>query len=229
MRLQPSSGLWLPGTKRKLQQASGLLSLMPGSAGWRQRVLSAVSRSMCCREVAGRGGLARGSSGPREDVRTVGFTGGTATCQRRSRPRQCFRLPTPLERLLSQACTCWESGERVLADRDCGPPSPSPECTAIPSAGMMPLGLSCRLRGRAQGQDMSYFHSAEFFRRAVSPLRSLSNPVHACIAHRAGSAGSRSAVLHRDLLGVLNLPCLPALHAVSSHLLNPPNGYVPFM
>ena len=76
---------------------------------------------------------------------------------------------------------------------------------------------------------MSYFHSAEFCRRAVPSLRSLSNPVHAGIAHRAGSAGSRSAVLHRDLLGVLNLPCLPALHAVSSHLLNPPNGYVPFM
>ena len=159
MRLQPSSGLWLPGTKRKLQRESGLQSLMPGSAGWRQRVLSAVSRSMCRREVAGRGGLARGSSGPTEDVRTVGFTGGTATCQRRSRPRQCFRLPTPLERLLSQAYTCWESEGRVLADRDCGPPNPSPERTAILSAGMMLSGLSCRLRGRAQGQDMSYFHS----------------------------------------------------------------------
>ena len=159
MRLQPSSGLWLPATKRKLQQESGLLSLMPGSAGWRQRVLSAVSRSMCCREVAGRGGRARRSSGPTEDVWAVGFTGGTATCQRRPRPRQCFRLPTPLEWPLSQACNCSESGERVLADLDCGPPSPSPECTAIPSAGMMPSGLSCRLRGRAQGQDMSYFHS----------------------------------------------------------------------
>ena len=156
MRLQPSSGLWLPGTKRKLQQESGLLSLMPGSAGWRQRVLSAVSRSMCCREVAGRGGRARRSSGPTEDVRAVGFTGGTATCQRRSRPRQCFRLPTPLAWPLSQACTCSESGERVPSGLDCGPPSPSPECTAIPSAGMMPSGLSCRLRGRAQGQDMSY-------------------------------------------------------------------------
>ena len=159
MLLQPSSELWHPGTKRKLQRESGLQSLMPGSAGWRQRVLSAVSRSMCCREVAGRGGRARRSSGPTEDVRTVGFTGGTATCQRRSRPRQCVRLPTPLEWPLSPAYICWESEGRVLADRDCGPLNPSPERTAILSAGMMPLGLSCRLRGRAQGQDTSYFHS----------------------------------------------------------------------
>ena len=155
--------------------------------------------------------------------------GGATTCPNRSKPRQCFRLPTPLEWPLSQACTCSESEERVLADRDCGPPNPSPECTATPSARMMPSGLSCRLRGRAQGQDMSYFMQAECGRRAVPPLRSLPNPVHASIADRAGTAGSRSTVLHRDLLGVLNLPCLPALHAVSSHLLHPPNGYVPFM
>ena len=161
--------------------------------------------------------------------RLAAFIGGTATCPNRSRPRQCFRLSTRLEWPLSQGCTCSESEEHVLADRDCGPPNPSPECTATPSAGMMPSGLSCRLHGRAQGQDMSYFIRAECGRRAVPPLRSLSNPVHAGFADRAGSAGSRSAVLHRDLLGVLNLPCLSALHAVSSHLLHPPNGNVPFM
>ena len=159
MRLQPLSGLWLPGRKRKLQRESGRLPLMPGSAGWRQRVLSAVSRSMRCREVAGRGGRARRSSGPTEDVRTVGFTGGPLPVHADKGQGNVVRLPTPLEWPLSPAYTCWESEGRVLADRDCGPPSPSPECTAIPSAGMMPLGLSCRLRGRAQGQDMSYFHS----------------------------------------------------------------------
>ena len=97
-------------------------------------------------------------------------------------------------------------------------------CT--PSAGTMPSGLSCRLRGRSEAQDMSSFHSEEFSRRAVPPLRSPANPAHAVIADRAGSAGGRSAVLHRDLLGVLNLPCLPALHAVYSHLLHRTNRSV---
>ena len=95
--------------------------------------------------------------GPMEDIKTVGFAGGAATCPSRPRTGQCVRLPTPLERLLSQACTCWESGGHVLAGRDCGPPSPSPERTAIPSAGTWPSGLLCRLRGRAQARDMSSF------------------------------------------------------------------------
>ena len=97
---------------------------------------------------------------------------------------------------------------------------------STPSAGTMPSGLSCRLRGRSEAQDMSSFHSDEFSRRAVLPLRRPANPVYASNSDRAGTAGSRSAILHRDLLGVLNLPCLPALHAVYSHLLHRTNRSV---
>ena len=66
-----------------------------------------------------------------------------------------------------------ESGERVLADRDCGPPSLLPEGTAIPSTGTIRSGLSSRLCGRAQPRDMSSFTLAEFFSRAVHRYEAL--------------------------------------------------------
>ena len=73
------------------------------------------------------------------------------------------------------------------------------------------------------------FHSGRILQPRGPPLRSPANPVHAGIAYRAGSAGSCSAVFHRDLLSVLNLPRLPALHAISSYLPHPPDGYVLFI
>ena len=66
---------------------------------------------------------------------------------------------TPPERLLFPACTCWELGGHDLVGQVCGPPSPSPEGTAIPSAGTIPSGLPCRSSGLAQEQDMSSMHT----------------------------------------------------------------------
>ena len=90
---------------------------------------------------------------------TVSFASGTATFPRRPRPRQFVRLSTPPERLLFPACTCWELGGHDLVGQDCGPPSPLPEGTAIPSAGTIPSGLPCRSSGLAQEQDMSSMHT----------------------------------------------------------------------
>ena len=52
-----------------------------------------------------------------------------------------------------------ELGGHDLVGQACGPPSPSPEGTAIPSAGTIPSGLPCRSSGLAQEQDMSSMHT----------------------------------------------------------------------
>ena len=77
-----------------------------------------------------------------------------------------------------------------------------------------------------RGRISRFFIQAEFFHHTSVSLGSLANPVHAGTADRARTSGGGPALLHRDLLGVLNFPRFAVLYAVSSHLILSPSDCV---